>query len=190
MLSASSASATRARVFFALWPDEACAARLHAIATACAAECGGRVMQKETLHLTLAFVGDVDAGELPALCAIAKAAGAELPPRPPHALLLDRLGYWPHKKILWAASEQPLPVLAALVGRLSGGLREAGHRLPLRPFAPHVTLLRKAGALPPAPLIDALQDTPQPWHFDRFCLLRSRPSASGAAYETLAAWPL
>jgi len=190
MLSASSAPATRARVFFALWPDAACATRLHAIAAACAADCGGRVMQKDTLHLTLAFVDDVDAGELPALCAIAEAAGVALQPRPPHALLLDRIGYWPQKRILWAASEQPPAVLEALAKRLAGGLREAGHRLPLRPFAPHVTLLRKVGAVPPAPRMDILHDAPQPWHFDRFCLLRSRPSASGAAYETLAAWPL
>ena len=179
MLSASSASATRARVFFALWPD-----------AACAADCGGRVMQKDTLHLTLVFVGDVDEGELPALCTIAEAAGAGLPPLPPHTLRLDRLGYWPQKKILWAASAQSLPVLAALAERLADGLRAAGHQLPLRPFTPHVTLLRKVGARPPAPAANALQDAPQPWHFDRFCLLRSRPSASGAAYETLAAWPL
>lgn len=188
MLAASSAPTTKARVFFALWPDAACAARLHAIAAACAADRGGRVMQKDTLHLTLAFVGDVDEGELPALCAIAETAGAG--PQPTHSLLLDRLGYWPQKRIIWAASAQPPPMLEALAERLADGLRAAGHRLPLRPFAPHVTLLRKAGALPPAPAADALQDAPQPWHFDRFCLLRSRPSASGAAYETLAAWPL
>jgi 2'-5' RNA ligase len=142
----------------------------------------------DTLHLTLAFVGDVDEDELPALCAIAETARAGL--QPPHSLLLDRLGYWPQKRILWATSAQPPPALEALAGRLAGGLREAGHRLPLRPFAPHVTLLRKAGALPPAPASDVLQDMPQPWHFDRFCLLRSRLSANGAAYETLAAWPL
>lgn len=105
-----------ARVFFALWPDEPCAARLHAIAERLAVRFAGRATQKETLHLTLVFVGDVNTGQLPDLLDLGREAEDELRSSAPALpdsgviagvsvasglLLLDRLGYWQHKRILW-----------------------------------------------------------------------------------------
>lgn len=47
------------RLFFALWPSPAAAERLASAATDAAARLGGRPTRLETLHLTLAFLGEV-----------------------------------------------------------------------------------------------------------------------------------
>jgi 2'-5' RNA ligase len=53
-----------------------------------------------------------------------------------------------------------------------------------RPFAAHVTLIRKARAaeLPPLPALD--------WPVDEFLLVRSLVSSSGSTYEMLERFPL
>ena len=50
------------------------------------------------LHLTLAFVGDVDRDRLP-LEAVGDAVGG-----PGFELPIDAVGYWPHNRIVWAGS--------------------------------------------------------------------------------------
>ena len=126
-----------ARVFFALWPDLALVAALHDAALACAARCGGRVMQRDTLHLTLAFLGDVPPDRLDALRTIGDGVRA-----PATEITLDRLGYWPHNRIVWAGASKMSEALVQLVQRLGEALGAAGFRTERRPFAPHVTLLR------------------------------------------------
>ena len=49
------------RLFFALWPSPPLAASLAGWAQQARLTCGGRAMRTETLHLTLAFLGPVDA---------------------------------------------------------------------------------------------------------------------------------
>lgn len=176
-----------ARVFFALWPDDECAARLHGLAEESARRFGGRAMRRETLHLTLAFVGEVREEKIPELLQLGDAVSAETA----GAVLdfsLNRLGVWPQKRILWAGSDDFPPQLEILAEKLLARLNERAFKLPLRPFTPHVTLLRKLGALPDSGVHDALQQTPQAWHASEFVLLRSQRSAAGATYETLASW--
>lgn len=173
-----------ARVFFALWPDKEVRRALERPARDCARLLGGRAMRPDTLHLTLAFIGDVAVDRLPALQdAAAAVAGASF------SFTLDRLGFWAHNRIVWAGSRQPAAGLAQLAGALGECLRQAGwpgEAKAGQDFAPHVTLVRKVGEqrpqLPPLP--------PLAWHCRRFVLVRSRLSAAGADYETLAQWPL
>lgn len=174
----------QARVFFALWPDERVRAALHQAALACARSLGGRVMQPQTLHLTLAFIGDVGLDQLPALHAAAAAVAGRT-----FTLTLDRLGFWGHNHILWAGSRQGEPALSQLAEDLGGRLQAAGWPTGMKagqPFAPHITLLRNVDAkrpeLPPLPPVE--------WACERFVLMRSRLSERGSAYETLAHWDL
>jgi 2'-5' RNA ligase len=95
-----------ARVFFALWPSPGLASALADVATAAAKRYGGRSSRPDTIHLTLAFLGEVPEAALPTLCALAASIKA-----PPFELVIDRLGFWPHNQLLWAGcSTTPAPL--------------------------------------------------------------------------------
>jgi 2'-5' RNA ligase len=177
----------RQRLFFALWPTPALAERLAALAEASQASCGGRTMRRETLHLTLAFIGELDEARLPALRAAAATLFADAADtRAPRAfsLQLDQFGYWPHNRILWAGCSAPSAAVMALGEGLAAALQAAGFALEARAFLPHVTLLRDArsAALPAMPLL--------PWSAHEVLLVRSDLSAGHAAYEIIDRWPL
>lgn len=172
-----------ARVFFALWPDAAAAAALQRGAQECARAFGGRASRCETLHLTLAFVGDVPRERLSVLQEVAGAVAV-----PAGELCLDRLGFWSHNRIVWAGTTLVPPELGQLVHRLGAGLKAtgtAGKAGLARPFVPHVTLVRKVvGPIGPLPVW-----APVRWAWRSFALVHSRLSAAGATYEILGRWP-
>jgi len=75
--------------------------------------------------------------------------------------------------------------LQALAGKLAVQLEERKFPVETRPFAAHVTLIRKAsgpGELPALPEVD--------WPVREFVLVRSRLSAGGSRYEVLERFPL
>jgi len=181
------------RVFFALWPGPDVAKRLHALSADAHAACGGRRMKRDTLHLTLAFLGEVDAERFELACAVAddvaaRGGAAGMAPSPDMTLRIDRLAYWKHNRIVWAGCDEVPPALAALAGDLAAALREAGFALDSRPFAAHVTLLRNAacpggsGHLGPFAAFD--------WPIDQFVLVQSRLDPGGAHYEIVRRWPV
>ena len=175
------------RVFFALSPGERSRRRLFAVANDFAARLGGRPMPKETLHLTLAFVGEVGRYCLPALLA---AAGEVAQATAGGSIVLDRLHYHPAGKMLWATSEHCSPPLGALADGLRRSLLARGYTLEPRPFVAHVTLLRRLLLRPLASDLDALKNAPIHWRYRDFVLLRSRPSPCGSVYEPLGSWSL
>ena len=70
--------------------------------------------------------------------------------------------------------------MALLAADLRSRLQEEGFEPEKRPFAVHVTLLRKArdpGELPPLPAVE--------WPVKEFVLVRSTLSAGGSSYEVL-----
>jgi 2'-5' RNA ligase len=168
-----------ARVFFALRPDDRVREALHFHAQQLHRSCGGRVLRRENLHLTLVFIGDVGVERLDELKSVADAISATL-----FEFVLDRLGYWRHNRIVWAS---PLTVpgpLRELVTGLEGGLKQAGFEFDQRPYAPHITLLRDAHApavLPPLGLN---------WPVGDFALVESARGARGVEYRVLARWDL
>ncbi len=167
------------RLFFALWPDAGAATALEAAARLAHAACGGRCLQRDSLHLTLAFLGDLPAER----AAAAEAAAADLAGEA-FPLRLDRLGYWRHNRILWAGCDLP-PPLAALAAELAARLGAAGFTLEARPFAAHVSLLRNARCQTPPAL-----DAPIDWPVGGFVLVESQLSRSGARYQVRRRWPL
>ena len=170
----------RVRVFFALWPGAATAAALHARARALHAQCGGRVMRRDTIHLTLAFLGDVAMPRLAALETVAQSVRGER-----FVLELDRVGSWRGNRILWAGSVKGPAALPAMAEALAAGLREAGFELEARAFNPHVTLVRNA-ARPPR----VVEMAPLRWPVASFVLVASEREAGGAHYRVLGRWPL
>lgn len=136
-------------------------------------------MRRDTLHLTLAFLGDIPTER------VAEARGvADAITTGPFDLTLDGLGYWRHNRILWAGGPVP-PRLTFVVDALGDGLRAAGFTLDARPFVPHVTLLRDARCA-------ELPGQPQSisWPVRELVLAESRLSSGGARYEIIGRWPL
>lgn len=173
-------AAAAQRLFFALWPPAEVARALHAAARQAHAACGGRLIRRETLHITLAFLGDVATARLGAAEAAAAAVAAAA-----FVLEVDRLAYWRHNRIVWAGCSAPPAALERLAGGLARHLREAGFSLEERRFAAHATLLRNAtnAALP------AL-DAAIRWPVTDFALVASHAGAEGSRYEVLRRWPL
>ncbi|NNM81107.1 MAG: RNA 2',3'-cyclic phosphodiesterase [Burkholderiales bacterium] len=162
------------RVFFALWPDEATRWRLEAVSKLLHRCCDGKVTRPESIHLTLAFLGEVEDSQ--PLCAIASKISANS-----FEINIDRAGYWKHNRIAWAGTSEIPSALAELEKKLRTALEASGYLLEKRPFLPHVTLLRRGFAPKTLPGFEPFQ-----WSVSAFCLVRS----SDGGYEILEKWPL
>ncbi|MHB1590722.1 MAG: RNA 2',3'-cyclic phosphodiesterase [Sulfuricella sp.] len=168
------------RLFFALWPGAAASAWLAEAGERLHGVCGGRRTRTETIHLTLAFLGEVEPERIDDLLGLAGEIRALA-----FGLNLTRFGWWPHNRIVWAAPDATPVELMLLVDALRERLLGAGFRFDTKPFVPHVTLLRKANC----------KNNPLPsgeveWRAEDFVLVRSVPDEGGAAYEVLGRWPL
>ncbi|MDP3637262.1 MAG: RNA 2',3'-cyclic phosphodiesterase [Azonexus sp.] len=172
-----------ARVFFALWPSPVLASALADVAIAAAQRYGGRSSRADTMHLTLAFLGEVPEAALPTLCALATEIKA-----PPFELVIDRLGFWPHNQLFWAGcSTTPAP-LQNMALALQNSLIAAGFTPDRadRRFTPHLTLLRKVPFISQPGRDDPLPNiSPLPWLCSRWVLVRSRSNAQGPSYQVI-----
>ena len=158
------------RLFFALWPPAKTAHALSQWAHAVHKDTGGSPTAPEKIHLTLAFLGEADADR--AHNVAQRVQGRR------HALPIEQAQYWKHNKIVWVGPAAMPVELNDLVKRLHAALKDQGFLLEERPFAAHITLLRKARpprSLPPLPALE--------WPVSEFVLVRSRTSAKGSAYE-------
>jgi len=166
------------RLFFAVWPEAAAAGRLHDAARLAQRTCGGRVMTMQSLHLTLAFLGQVAADRMADLQHAAAGVRAA-----PFDLCIDVLGCWQHNRIVWAGCSGPPAALSGLARTLAVALADAGFPTEARAFMPHVTLLRGARCAPLPPLEQAIA-----WPVRAFHLVESHPHDAG--YKSLVRWPL
>lgn len=168
------------RVFFALWPDEEVRASLALAARRMHRVLHGRRTRDESLHLTLAFIGEIDIES----CERLRALPAEvLTSR--FRLTLDRWDCWPRNGIGWAGPTVIPVQLRDLSKNLEAWLRVSGFEAGRSKFTPHVTLLRDAQfAAMPGPL------TPIEWRVEDLVLVRSELLPQGAHYKVVASWPL
>ena len=160
------------RLFFALWPPRETARALADWAQAVQGASGGRATREETIHLTLAFLGEADPARAASAARRVRGRAFELP--------IDRARYWRHNKIVWVGPEVMPAELERLAGELQRELRGDGFVLEDRPFAAHISLVRKAsspGALPALPQVK--------WPAAEFVLVRSSPAERGSRYEIL-----
>ncbi len=173
-------SQTQARVFFALWPQAKSRQALHKLALAIQPQCKGRVMIADNLHLTLLFLGEVERACLPQLIKAADQVSAAS-----FHFRLEKLAFWRHNRIAYAAPAVDVPSLTQLAADLRKQLKAAGMLRKSEKFAAHVTLLRNVvQALAPQPI------TPVIWLADAFVLVESVSTEHGVRYEVLHQWPL
>ncbi len=167
------------RLFLALWPPLDLARELYAMAGTVLHGQGRRVVP-ENIHLTLAFLGPVDASFRQCTEQAAAAIHAAA-----FTLVLEEMGCWPKTGILWAGSGRTPPPLSALVQGLSASLSGCGYRPEQRPYAAHLTLARKVYRWN-----DNRRIGPFRWDVKQFCLVQSRTRTEGAHYEILRTWEL
>jgi 2'-5' RNA ligase len=137
-----------ARLFFAIWPELAAARELAQVGESLAELAGGKPQPVEKIHMTLAFLGALDAEKsAAAFAAAARIRSAEV------RMTVDRVGSFRRSKVGWAAPAQEVESLAQLQSTLASELRQRGFTLEDRAFTPHITLVRKlAHPVPRAPM--------------------------------------
>jgi 2'-5' RNA ligase len=170
-----------ARLFFALWPDEALRCRLVDVTGWLRKSMSGKWVRSENLHITLAFLGDVDVQRVADAIRIGtETSGTGF------TLLLDRAEFWPRNGIICLGASETPPALKALAGSLAGRLGEAGFVMEKRAFRAHLTLARKGRS------DRTLIDLPEPviWKVDDFCLMESSVSREGSLYIRRETWSL
>ena len=169
------------RLFFALWPEADLVSRISGALADPLKGCKGRKIAPQNLHITLAFIGSVDADGLRCMQQVASQLCEE-----PFALSLDHLGYWPRPKIIWLAPSKIPEPLIHLQASLSQSLAaNCGYQPETRPYHPHFSLVRKAQSGP-----DEVEISPIDWQVKTFSLIRSHTRSQGVEYEVLKYWPL
>lgn len=149
----------------------------------------------ESLHLTLKFLGYVDA---PMVDQILTAIEPIRTSQPPFTLEVKGVGVFPHlrrPRILWVGCSGDMPALLTLVSRIEGALEPLGFPPEDKPYFPHLTLARinhnntqVGGALTQSGFLEQSQ-TLGIFHIDRITLFRSEVSQSGAEYTALRTLP-
>lgn len=168
------------RTFFALKP---CAETALAVEAWC--QLSWPLLQRPipaaNYHLTLAFLGDIGAGQLEYLagCAASLDGGVI-------NLALDTLGYWNKPQILWLGPAICPQELLDLAQRLKLSAGNCGLKVERRAYRPHLSLARRVSPEPAAAL------TPPRFncHFNSFALYESRQGRAGVHYREVEAWPL
>ncbi len=159
------------RMFLAYWPNQPVRERItqlidHRLARV------GRPVAPDNLHLTLVFLGQVNAIQLQQLLPVIDGLESE-----PIELVFDRLGWWPDSRVLWLAPNSIPEQLEDLVSELRTSVNECGIEVDKRPYRAHMTLVRKVRQLPSLPEI-----TPVTWRVHKWVLVRSDTRPEGVRY--------
>ena len=167
-----------ARLFFAIWPPAAARSALERLASDVALVASGKPVEAAKIHLTLAFLGEVDQARM----SLAHAAADALR-MPRFVLSLDRVGSFRRSRVAWAGASRTPEALATLQSALEEKLRASGFTLEARPFRPHITLARKIRERVPPAFIE-----PIAYACEEIALVVS--DLGTGEYRTLESWPL
>ncbi|HEY6891529.1 MAG TPA: RNA 2',3'-cyclic phosphodiesterase, partial [Solirubrobacter sp.] len=142
-----------------------------------------RAVSRESLHVTLAFLGSRPPADVDTIAPIVAAEHAA-----PRLALGDILLLPPrHARVLTVTLADPTGALAALQERVASALVSAGVYTPeSRPFRPHVTVARLRPRTRP-PRTAELRLDPLEFSASAVVLYSSRLRPGGARYEPLAA---
>lgn len=166
------------RLFFALWPDDAVRhALLHWQTQNLSSNV--RWQHRADFHLTLHFLGRIEAPVLPELVKLGASA-----PRVGFGIVLDEVGHWARPQVLWCGPSSPGASLAELHRYLGDRLPGIGLTPETRPFKPHVTLARNVKSPP-----DHRPLAPISWAVREWALVASVPGPA-PHYRCIHRWPL
>jgi 2'-5' RNA ligase len=162
-----------------LWPDQDARGRLEEAARQLP-EHHGRLGHPLDWHVTLVFLGQVGEGQLPCIEEVAAGVSSDA-----FRMRIDQVGYWKRPRILWCGPSRVPETLLRLVSGLQQGLRQCGFKPESRPYAPHITLARKA-----RPVADYVLQPPVHWEVREFVLAGSHGGARPPRYQVLKRWQL
>lgn len=153
-----------------------------------------RWLAVKNIHLTLKFLGDIDARRIPAVAARMDAAVGQVPP---FHLRARGAGVFPnrrHARVLWVGVDGDLDRLDKTQAALESSLEGIGFKREPRRFHPHLTIGRTRRRIDAptlgaslALLEDAASDS---FLVDRLGLFRSDLKPAGAEYTLLHSSPL
>jgi 2'-5' RNA ligase len=171
---------TKLRLFFALQPDSTEQGIVEEAAKALQLGREARLVPRSNYHVTLAFVGDVAASQLPRLLEIGATQAA-----PILTLKFDAFEYWPKPEVVVAAARAIPDELQSLWQRLHSKLASHQWALDAKRLRPHVTLARNVLQ---APVLPAM--SPFNWVAREFYLMCSVLGGPHPAYTVVDTWPL
>jgi len=153
---------------------------MHAWAELVHGATGGRVTRAATIHLTLAFLGDVSGDRVATLIDCARRVRGR-----PFDVKLDEGRWWEHNGIVWAGPRSMPEPLKDLAAQLDSALKAGGFRTEKRDFKAHISLVRRAANGETLPAFEPVE-----WRAEEFVLVRSALSAEGPFYATLSRFSL
>lgn len=142
-------------------------------------------------HVTLKFLGWVDAGAVDRVTAVLASVASS---HEPATITLAGLGAFPSERrtrVLWIGLDDPEGLFTALARDLESSLVPLGFHAETRAFTPHLTLARFK---PPASVAGVLSEQPRvaepSFEVGHLALYRSHLHPKGAKYEVLGTIPL
>ncbi len=155
---------------------------------------GVRWVKPSSIHLTLKFLGNIQAAQVED---IARAVAHEVRDQPPITLGAAGLGAFPSRRkprVLWIGMEGEVQRLTRIQSRVENALELLGFAREKRPFRPHLTIGRVKDRRRLQSLIDAMAELKIP-EFDSFdvteiILYKSDLRPTGAIYTKLHRMPL
>lgn len=171
------AQAESQRLFFALWPDDKTRKIIAKLVQRVIPHHQGKPIRTDNLHLTLAFLGNVNNAQRDCVEAVAESLSIT-----PFSLCLDHLGVFSSAKVLWLGIKEQPDALTQLANNLANGARDCEIKLDEKAFKPHVSLIRKTNQL------HELEVEPIYWNINQFCLVQSIPHREGVEYRVVKSW--
>jgi 2'-5' RNA ligase len=153
-----------------------------------------RWIPTDNMHLTLKFLGEVDGGIVSDLGKVAADTASRVKP---FRVVYGAFGAFPNlsrPRVIFFQAKEGTPALAEIARHLEIGVEPLGIPREGRPFTAHLTLARIKEPLPPG-IVERLAGVPAlpataAQDVDRFLLMRSHLSRSGATYEEIGSFPL
>ena len=159
-------------------------------------QCGAGVrwVRPSSIHLTLKFLGNIQAAQVEN---IARAVAQEIRDQPPITLRPAGLGAFPSRRkprVIWIGMEGDVQRLSGIQARLENVLEPLGFAREKRGFRPHLTIGRVKDRRRLQPLVDAMATLDmEPFNSfdaDEIILYKSDLRPTGAIYTKLHRMPL
>ncbi len=153
-----------------------------------------RWVPAEQMHLTLKFLGSVDASALPKLKAALEPLGKGIGAIQMEA---EGVGFFPNARnarVIWVGLKGELEALKELQGKVEGASESWAEKEEKRGFKAHLTIGRVREPGKGRDLGQKLESVAAPdfgsWKVTKFRLMRSQLSPHGATHTVVAAYPL
>ncbi len=145
-------------------------------------------VKPDGIHLTLKFLGDVEAGQMDA---IAEAVGRAAADIADFAVTVQGLGAFPNfrrPRVLWAGIQEQSGLLKKLQHQIEIELAHLGYPREERDFSPHLTLGRVKDSHQAEAIISKFQQmrfTPVVFSAGSIIVMRSDLKSDGAVYSPM-----